>query len=78
RDEEMPAMSSVLSLLADDNKAGFRSKYALAREIQADGFFDDMVEIADDRADDWIEKKNANAGWLRHSPASRWSRRSHS
>ncbi|MBY3275948.1 hypothetical protein HFO03_10810 [Rhizobium laguerreae] len=72
RDEEMPAMSSVLSWLADDNKAAFRVKYALAREIQADGFVDEMVEIADDRADDRIEKKNAageTTGWQENGEA---------
>ncbi|MGO4139925.1 terminase small subunit protein, partial [Rhizobium brockwellii] len=58
RDEAMPAMSLVLSWLADDDTAGFRAKYALARAIQADGFVDEMVELADDRADAWIEKKN--------------------
>ncbi|MBY5399639.1 terminase small subunit protein [Rhizobium leguminosarum] len=76
RDEGMPAMSSVLSWLADEDKAGFRAKYALAREIQADGFVDEMVEIADDRADDWIEKKNAageTTGWQENGEAIRRS-----
>ncbi|MFL5018251.1 MAG: terminase small subunit protein, partial [Rhizobium sp.] len=51
-------------------------KYALAREIQADGFVDEMVEIADDRADDWIEKKNASGettGWQENGEAIRRS-----
>ncbi|MGO6819422.1 terminase small subunit protein [Rhizobium leguminosarum] len=76
QDGLQPAMSSVLSWLADDDKAGFRAKYAMAREIQADGFVDEMVEIADDRADDWIEKKNASGettGWQENGEAIRRS-----
>ncbi|ARO29155.1 hypothetical protein NXC14_CH01163 [Rhizobium sp. NXC14] len=60
RDEDMPAKSTVLSWLADEDKAAFRARYALAREIMADSFVDEMVEIADNSSDDWIEKKNAS------------------
>ncbi|MBY3590602.1 terminase small subunit protein [Rhizobium bangladeshense] len=56
RDETMPAKSTVLAWLADDEKAAFRTKYAQAREIQADGFVDEMVEIADDGSNDWMER----------------------
>ncbi|MBB3353691.1 hypothetical protein FHT70_003639 [Rhizobium sp. BK049] len=41
RDEDMPAKSTVLSWLADEDKAAFRARYALAREIMADSFVDD-------------------------------------
>ncbi|EJC79982.1 hypothetical protein Rleg4DRAFT_1588 [Rhizobium leguminosarum bv. trifolii WSM2297] len=76
RDEDMPAKSTVLSWLADDGKAAFRARYALAREILADGFVDEMVEIADDRSNDWIEKKNAageTTGWQENGEAIRRS-----
>ncbi|NEJ71821.1 terminase small subunit protein [Rhizobium phaseoli] len=76
RDEDMPAKSTVLSWLADDGKAGFRARYALAREILADGFVDELVEIADDRSNDWIEKKNAagdTTGWQENGEAIRRS-----
>ncbi|MBB4297243.1 hypothetical protein GGI55_001770 [Rhizobium leguminosarum] len=56
RDEAMPAKSTVLAWLADDEKSAFRTKYAQAREIQADGFVDEMVEIADDGSNDWMER----------------------
>jgi hypothetical protein len=62
----MPAKSTVLAWLTDDEKSAFRTKYAQAREIQADGFVDEMVEIADDGTNDWMEKKNAEGaslGW---------------
>ncbi|MBX5165210.1 MULTISPECIES: terminase small subunit protein [unclassified Rhizobium] len=76
RDEDMPAKSTVLSWLADDGKAAFRARYALAREILADSFVDELVEIADDRSDDWIEKKNAageTTGWQENGEAIRRS-----
>ncbi|HWT59738.1 MAG TPA: terminase small subunit protein [Rhizobium sp.] len=76
RDEDMPAKSTVLSWLADDGKAAFRARYALAREILADGFVDELVEIADDRSNDWVEKKNASGettGWQENGEAIRRS-----
>lgn len=59
RDDTMPAKSTVMAWLADDAHQEFRTKYALAREIQADGFVDEMVEIADDGTNDWMEKRSA-------------------
>ncbi|MBX4908371.1 MULTISPECIES: terminase small subunit protein [Rhizobium] len=76
RDEDMPAKSTVLSWLADEDKAAFRARYALAREIMADSFVDEMVEIADNSSDDWIEKKNAAGeitGWQENGEAIRRS-----
>lgn len=59
RDDTMPAKSTVMAWLADDAHQEFRTKYTLAREIQADGFVDEMVEIADDGTNDWMEKRSA-------------------
>ncbi|TBA65353.1 terminase small subunit-like protein [Rhizobium ruizarguesonis] len=76
RDDAMPAKSTVLAWLADDDKTSFRTKYAQAREIQADGFVDEMVEIADDGTNDWMEKKNADGeatGWQENGEAIRRS-----
>ncbi|MGG7578852.1 terminase small subunit protein [Rhizobium sp. Nf11,1] len=76
RDEDMPSKSTVLSWLADEDKAAFRARYALAREIMADSFVDEMVEIADNSSDDWIEKKNAageTTGWQENGEAIRRS-----
>ncbi|ABC89900.1 putative terminase small subunit protein [Rhizobium etli CFN 42] len=76
RDEDMPSKSTVLSWLADEEKAAFRARYALAREIMADSFVDELVEIADDRSDDWVEKKNAageTTGWQENGEAIRRS-----
>lgn len=55
-DEEMPPMSTVMDWLAREKHADFRSRYALAREAQADTMFDDILDIADDGRNDWIKK----------------------
>lgn len=57
RDDTKPAKSTVLAWLADDDKAAFRTKYAQAHEIQADGFVDEMV---DDGTNDWTERTSGN------------------
>jgi hypothetical protein len=72
----MPAKSTVLAWLAEADHHDFRTKYALAREAQADAFFDDMLEIADDGSNDWMEKHDAdggNIGWRENGEAIRRS-----
>ncbi|MBX4954309.1 terminase small subunit protein [Rhizobium lentis] len=74
RDETMPGKSTVLAWLADDDKADFRTKYAQAREIQADGFVDEMVEIADDGSNDWMERNfGEETRWVENGEALRRS-----
>ncbi|MBX4940983.1 terminase small subunit-like protein [Rhizobium binae] len=74
RDEAMPGKSTVLAWLADDDKADFRTKYAQAREIQADGFVDEMVEIADDGSNDWMERQfGEETRWVENGEALRRS-----
>lgn len=73
-DEAMPSMSTVFKWLSD-NKA-FSEQYARAREVQADALFDDIIDIADDGRNDWMEKKNAdgeNIGWQENGEALRRS-----
>jgi len=47
RDEEMPDKATVLRWLACEDRADFRALYAKARELQADSYVDDVVDIAD-------------------------------
>jgi hypothetical protein len=75
-DENMPGLRTVFDWLADDRYEGFRIKYARAREAQADALFDEMIDIADDGRNDWMEKKNAdgeNIGWTENGEALRRS-----
>lgn len=59
-DPDMPSVTSVLRWLADERYADFRSQYARAREAQADAIFDEILDIADDAANDYMERKLAD------------------
>jgi hypothetical protein len=75
-DEDIPSKSTVLVWLADPANEGFRTKYARAREMQADSLFDDMLEIADDGRNDWMEKRNSDGeaiGWQENGESLRRS-----
>jgi hypothetical protein len=52
-DEGMPSKATVFRWLA--GSAEFRRLYALAREMQADTLQEEMIAIADDASDDWVE-----------------------
>ncbi len=70
----MPASSTVFMWLADDST--FSEQYARAREAQADAVFDDILSIADDGTNDWMERKNSdgqNIGWQENGEALRRS-----
>lgn len=54
---DMPSQSTVFRWLADDRYVSFREQYARAREAQADALFDEMLDIADDGSNDWMERK---------------------
>lgn len=72
--EGMPAASTVFLWLNDDST--FSEQYARAREAQADALFDEILEIADDGSNDWMERKNAdgeNIGWRENGEAMRRS-----
>lgn len=73
-DEGMPATSTVFLWLSEDPQ--FSEQYARAREAQADAVFDDILSIADDGRNDWIEKRNADGqviGWQENGEAIRRS-----
>lgn len=56
-DPDMPSQSMVFRWLADERYASFRERYARAREAQADAIFDEMLDIADDGSNDWMERR---------------------
>ena len=50
----------------------FRAQYACAREMQADSLFDEVLDIADDGRNDWMEKRDdegGNLGWKENGEA---------
>lgn len=72
REHEMPDKATVFRWLASNDD--FATKYARAREAQADGFVDEMVEIADDGSNDWMEKQfGEETRWVENGEALRRS-----
>jgi hypothetical protein len=55
RDEAMPDKSTVMRWLSRHQE--FRDQYACAREAQADYYAEEIIEIADDGSNDWMERK---------------------
>jgi hypothetical protein len=60
RDDAMPDKSTVLRWLASPDHADFRDQYARAREAQADHMADEILEIADDGTNDWMERQHGD------------------
>lgn len=75
-DDGMPRKATVFRWLGDEKHTAFRDQYARAREAQADALVDEILDIADDGSNDWMEKKNAdgeNIGWQENGEALRRS-----
>lgn len=73
-DDAMPSKSTVFKWLGARDE--FADKYARAREAHADALFDDILSIADDGRNDWMERKDAedaNLGWRENGEALRRS-----
>lgn len=74
RDDAMPAKSTVFEWLADPDREDFRTKYAYAREAQADSLVDEMTDISDDGSNDWMEKNfGEDTRWVENGEALRRS-----
>jgi hypothetical protein len=56
--DDMPAMSSVFKWLGEN--LAFSEQYARARETQADALADEILDIADDGRNDWMESTDPN------------------
>ncbi|OCP36746.1 hypothetical protein [Ensifer sp. LC163] len=72
--DDMPAQSTVFKWLSE--KPDFSERYARAREAQADALFDEILSIADDGRNDWMEKVSAEGesiGWRENGEAVRRS-----
>lgn len=64
RDEGTPSLATVIRWLTE--KPDFQAQYTQAREVQADTIFDEVIDIADDASNDWMERRNQdgeNIGW---------------
>lgn len=64
RSEDMPPAGTVFRWL--DAHESFREQYARAREMQADLFADELLDISDDGRNDWMERNHGDEdpGWV--------------
>jgi hypothetical protein len=58
RADDMPVMSTVFQWLAVHKE--FTEQYTHAREAQADYLAEELLEIADDGSNDWMERRGEN------------------
>lgn len=75
KDEDLPAESTVRAWALDDIE-GFAAKYTRAREIGYERLADELLDIADDGSNDWMERHDndgGNAGWQFNGEAARRS-----
>jgi len=71
--EEMPDKTTVFRWLR--TYEGFRTQYARAKEESADALADEMLDIADDGSNDWMEThQRDNVGWQENGEAMQRSR----
>lgn len=69
-DAAMPGTTTVMRWLNSNEE--FRAQYACAREMQADALFDEVLDIADDGRNDWMERRDdegGNLGWKENGEA---------
>ena len=65
RDDHMPSWRTIYDWLASNED--FSTRIARARELGEDAIAQECVDIADNAANDWMErldKEKAGAGWL--------------
>lgn len=55
RDKHMPSAGGIRSWVLDDRE-GFADDYARARQLQMDNWADELLEIANDGSNDWMER----------------------
>lgn len=62
-DDGFPSASTVCRWLADN--LAFREQYARAREAQADTLADEILDIADDGRNDWMEVETKKGSFIK-------------
>ena len=63
RDDHLPSEATVRLWYVDDRE-GFSSQYARARDIGLDAMADEILEVSDDGQNDWMERQGENnEGW---------------
>lgn len=76
-DPKMPPKRRVIAWLASPNRNDFREMYYYARRVQAEMLMDEVIDIADDRTNDWKQtysKTGQPNGWKPDNEAIQRSR----
>jgi len=62
RSEHIPHKVTIMRWLLSDQEiyAEFRNQYTLAREIQYQFMADEIIDIADNASNDWMEREDPN------------------
>lgn len=60
KDKKMPSSSTIFRWLLDEDKKEFWEHYEKARNVQAELMFEELLEIADDGTNDWMEREYDN------------------
>lgn len=60
KDEDMPSSSTIFRWLLDEQYKEFWEQYEKARNIQAELMFDELLEIADDGTNDYMERESSS------------------
>jgi hypothetical protein len=68
KEAEFPTKKTVMQWLADESRDDFRQFYHFARQVQAHGYIDDIVDIADDTSEDWEDVRNADGEVIDRRP----------
>lgn len=64
KDEDMPSRQTLFTWMRLHEE--FLDQYARAKEESADALFEEIIDIADDGANDWMEREDDegnNVGW---------------
>ncbi len=59
RDEDMPVMDTMWRWIRE--KEGFSEQYARAKQECADALVEEMMDIADDGSNDWMDRMNPDS-----------------
>ena len=62
RDATMPGMKTMFRWLRD--KPEFRQQYEIAKQESADALIEDMLDIADNGTNDWMEQHDADGNCI--------------
>lgn len=61
KDEEIPSMQTIFRWLRE--KPEFREQYEVAKQESTDAMSEDILDIADDGTNDWMEREAENGSY---------------